>query len=152
MQNEIRKNDHDLKQGSGVSKNMEMGLRDTTMNLHKKEDETRKLEHEIDQLRAQITEKEKQISEIKGDTRDLARVKEEFRRSGELGHFTLKGEEEHLHEHQLKLRLLSQDKLRKENEFKHKEEMGRTLHREVNFQEQEVTQIQAELSKIFHSS
>ena len=151
LSDEVHKLGDSIKHDVGASKSMEMGLRDTTTNLHRKEDEIRKLEHEIAQFKQQITEKEHAIAEIKGDTRDLARDKEEFRRGGELGHFSIKGEEEHLHERQVKLQLLSGEKLRKENEHKHKEDEQRTLHREISSREQEVMQMETELSQLKHS-
>ena len=48
--------------------------------------------------------------------------------------------------------MLVQEKLRKENEFKHKEEMGKTLHRDVNFKQQEISQLEVELSNLGHTS
>ena len=87
---------------------------------------------------------------IKEDTRHLARDKEEFRRGGELEHFTVKGEEGRLHEVQVKLQLLAQERLRKENEFKHKEDMQKEIHREINFMEQEISQLEVELSRLTH--
>lgn len=151
LSDEVHKFGDSIKHDVGASKTIEMGLRDTTTNLHLKEDEIRKLEREIAQFKQQIIEKEHAITEIKGDTRDLARDKEEFRRSSELGHFSIKGEEEHLHERQVKLQLLSGEKLRKENEHKHKEDEQRALHREISSREQEVMQMETNLSQIKHS-
>jgi chromosome segregation ATPase len=143
---EVRKMEQELKQGVGVTKNMEMGLRETSQTLQHKEEEMRRIEREIEQLKQQIIEKERCIAEIKEETRHLARDKEEFRRSGELEHFTSKTEEGHLHEQQIKLQLLTQEKLRKDNELKHNEERERITHREMNFLQQEITQLEAELS------
>jgi len=151
LDEEVRKMSHEVKQGGGVEKNLEMGLRDTTQNLRRKEEEVRKHEKDIEQLKQQIVEKEREIAEIKDDTRNLARVKEEFRRGGELEHFTIKGEEGHLHEKEVKLQLLRQEKLRKENELKHNTDQQHTIHREMNFLEQEITALEAEHSHIAHS-
>lgn len=150
LNDEVRKTSQEIRQETGEKKNLDMGLRETTQSLSRKEDEMRKLDREIEGLKHQIEEKEREKAAIKEETRHLARDKEEFRRGGELGHFTVKGEEGRLHEVQVKLQLLAQERLRKENEFKHKEDMQKEIHREINFMEQEISQLEVELSRLTH--
>lgn len=147
---EVRKMNQEIQHEAGAKKNMDMGLRDTTQTLSHKEEEIRRLDKEIDGLKRQIEEKQHEIASIKEDTRHLARDKENFRRGGELEHFTVKNEEGHLHEIQIKLQLLGQDILRKQNELKHREEQQKTIHREINFIDQEISQIEAELQHLLH--
>lgn len=150
LSEEVRKMSQEIKQEVGEKKNLDMGLRDTAQSLSRKEEEMRRLDREIETLQRQIEEKKREIAAIKEDTRHLARDKEEFRRSGELEHFTVKSEEGHLHEVQVKLQLLSQDKLRKENELKHKEDQQKVIHREINFMDQEISQLEVELQRVRH--
>lgn len=145
---EVRKMNQEIQHETGTKKNMEMGLRDTTQSLSHKEEEIRRLDKEIEGLHRQIEEKQHEIASIKEDTRHLARDKENFRRGGELEHFTVKNEEGHLHEIQIKLQLLGQDMLRKQNELKHREDQQKTIHREINFMDQEIAQIEAELQHL----
>ncbi len=147
---EVRKMTQEIRAETGEKKNLDMGLRDTAQSLSRKEEKMRDLDREIVGLRRQIEEKEREIAAIKEETRHLARDKEEFRRGGELEHFTVKKEEEGLHGVQVKLQLIAQDRLRKENELKHKEDQQRTLHREINFMDQEISVIEVELSRLLH--
>jgi chromosome segregation ATPase len=150
LSDETHKMNQDIQREHTLSRSTDMGLRETTQNLQHKEEEIRRLERDIELLRAQIVEKEQRIHEIKEETRHLARDKEEFRRSGELGHFTAQTEQGHLHDAQLKLQLLTQSLQRKQNEVHHKEEQQRSVRREINFMQQELTQMEAELSHIPH--
>jgi chromosome segregation ATPase len=148
LSEEMHNLENEVKHGQNISKQEEMSLREADQGLHHSQDETKKLEHEIDLLKQQITEKERKMAEIKESTRHLMKDKEDHRRTGELEHFTVKSESEHLHERAVKLQLLQQDKLRKENELKHKQQQRNDLHRDVNFKEQEVMQLESELGHL----
>lgn len=148
LSEEVRKMTQEIKQETGEKKNLDMGLRDTSQSLSRKEEEMRRLDREIEGLKHQIEEKQREIAAIKEETRHLARDKEEFRRGGELEHFTVKSEEGRLHEVQVKLQLLTQEKLRKENELKHKEDQQKVIHREINFMDQEISQLEVELQRV----
>ncbi len=148
LSEEVRRMSQGVRQDEGASKQSEMGMRDKDQELHRKEDETNKLEREIDALKSQIAEKERMMHEIKQDVSKLMKEKEDFRRAHELGHFTVKSEGEHVHEREVHLTLMGQDKRRKENELQHKQQMHQQLKRDINFKEQEIMQVEAELGRI----
>ena len=147
---ELRRMSQEVKQGSNVEKQEQMELRDTTQELRRREDLTRKLEHEIAELKQQIAGKEREIAEVKEETRGLMRVKEDHRRTGELEHFNVKSEGEHLHEREVKLTLLNQDIVRHQNELTHLKQQHQELRRDINMKDQDLIQIEVELQHIPH--
>ncbi len=148
LSEEVRRMSQTVRSGEGASRQSESGMRETQQELTRKEDETKKLEREIDVLKAQITEKQNAMADIKQGVSKLMREKEDFRRAHELEHFTTKSEGEHVHEREVRLTLLGQDKRRKENELAHKQQMHQQLKRDINFKEQDIAQIEAELGRI----
>ena len=145
LEEEVRRMSIGMKTGEGTSKQSEMGMRETNQALQHKEDEMKKLEREIAQLHTQITEKEGAMSFIKQEVSKLMKEKEDFRREHELGHFAMKSEGEHVHERVVHLTLMTQDRKRKENELAHKQQMHQELKRDINFKDQEIKQVEAEL-------
>ena len=140
----------EVKRGTVIERQEQMSLRDTTQELRRRDDQTQKLEHEIEQLKAHVAEKEKEIAEIKEETRGLMRVKEDHRRTGELEHFTVKSEGEHLHERELKLTLLGQDQVRRQNELERLNQQHHDLKHDINMHAQDLAQLESELQKVLH--
>ena len=147
---EQRRMAEEVKQGSNVEKHEQLGLRDATQELRRREDLTRKLEHDIAELKQQVAGKEREIAEVKEETRGLMRVKEDHRRTGELEHFSVKSEAEHLHEREVKLMLLTQDIVRRQNELAHLKMRHQELHRDINTKEQDLMQIESQLQQLPH--
>ncbi len=147
---EQRRMEQEVKQGTSVEKHEQLELRDVTQELRKKEDLTRKLEHDIEQLKQQIAGKEREIAEVKEETRGLMRMKEDHRRTGELEHFSVKSEGEHLHEREVKLTLLNQDIVRRQNELTHLKMRHQELHRDINTKEQDLMQMESQLQQLPH--
>ncbi len=148
LSEEVRRMSLDVRADEGASKQSESGMRETNQALQRKEDDTRKLERDIERLRAQITEKETEIAFVKQEVSKLMKEKEDFRRAHELGHFTMKSENEHVRDRQVRLTLLAQELKRKENEVAHKQQMHQELKRDMSFKEQEIMQVEAELGRM----
>ena len=147
---EVRRMELEVKQGVGVEKQAEMNLRDTTQELHLREDKMRKLEHEIDLLKKEIEGKEHLIAELKDEERALAHTKEEHRRTGELEHFTVKSGGEHVHEREVKLTILGHDIIRHQNDLNRLKQEEQDLKRDMSMREQDLMQLEAELQKAQH--
>ncbi len=150
LSEEHRRMSQEVKVGVNVEKHEQLELRDATQELRRREDLTRKLEHEIELLKQQITAKEREIAEVKEETRGLMRVKEDHRRTGELEHFTVKSEGEHLHDREVKLTLLNQDIVRRQNELTHLKTQYQDLHRDINTKDQDLMQMEAQLQQLPH--
>lgn len=148
LSEEVRRMSIDVKSDEGASKQSEAGLRETNQALQRKEDDTRKLERDIERLRMQINEKETEVATVKQEVSKLMKEKEDFRRAHELEHFTMKSENEHVRERQVRLTLLGQEVKRKENEVGHKQQMHQELKRDLSFKEQEIMQVEAELGRM----
>lgn len=145
---EVRRMSLEVKADESASKQSESGLRETSQALHRKEDDTRKLERDIERLRVQITEKEAEIAFVKQEVSKIMKEKEDFRRAHELEHFTMKSENEHVRERQVRLTLLGQELRRKENEVAHKQQMHQELKRDLSFKEQEIMQVEIEIGRL----
>lgn len=150
LSEEHRRMEQEVKQGSSVEKHEQLELRDATQELRRREDLTRKLEHDIAELKQQIAGKEREIAEVKEETRGLMRDKEDHRRTGELEHFTVKSEGEHLHDREVKLTLLNQDIVRHQNLLTHLKMQHQELHRDINTREQDLMQLETELQHLPH--
>ena len=148
LSEEVRRMSLDVKADEGASKQSESGLRETNQTLQRKEDDMRKSERDIERLRQQITEKEAEIDFVKQEVSKLMKEKEDFRRAHELEHFTMKSENEHVRERQVRLTLLGQDVKRKENEVAHKEQVHQELKRDISLKEQEIVQVEAEIGHL----
>lgn len=147
---EHRRMEQEVKQSTSVEKHEELELRDATHELRRREDLTRKLEHDIAELKQQIAGKEHEIAEVKEEARGLMRVKEDHRRTGELEHFSVKSDGEHLHEREVKLTLLNQDIVRRQNELAHLKMQYQELHRDINTKEQDLMQMESQLQQLPH--
>ena len=147
IEREFHQLETSARKGEDVSKHAQEGIREKDTELHRRSDETAKLEHEISLLRSQIIAKEHAIAELKEETRGFMKGKEELRRTHELEHFSANTETEHAHEKGLQVQRFKQDLMRKQNEIEHKRQELVRLKQETIMREQDIAEIEAELHR-----
>jgi chromosome segregation ATPase len=131
----------------GASRQAQGGIREKDTEIRHRTDEMSKLEHEIDLLRVQITDKERRIAELKEESRDVMHSKEDLRREYELGHFSANTELSHAHDKGLQLQRFRQEKMRKEHELEGRRRELADIKKDLMFKEQEVAQLQSDLRR-----
>ncbi len=136
------------KKDMGQTRVAEGGMREKEQELRRRGEDTLKLEHEIEVLKKEVEEKERKIAEIKEETRDATKKKEDFRRQYELEHFGAQTEGHHVHDKGLEIQRLRQERERKERELEHKTMELARLRKDIMFKEQEVLEIEGELKRL----
>jgi chromosome segregation ATPase len=116
--------------------------------INRKNDEMRKLEHELSVIRKQAEEKERVMHEVKESLRQLVKEREDFHKQFESESFGAKEGGSHAHEKEVRLHQLEIEKNGKEAEIARKEQEIAHLKKDLVLKGEDLEDLQKQLEQL----